>query len=290
MKSTQTRAYQALRRVDDWAAANPTLIPVEVQPHVVALTAITTVIGQEAAAQAESRRRETAGNTSVKAIRQELRVHRMAPLAHVARLLLTDTPELRAALALPAKEANGELLIAAAQAMAKIGAEHEQLFIQHGLSATFVADLRQQATTLQQAIDSRGHIRTTGAAAAKGLQTQLAAGRKAVHALDVALTRVLRHNPTALASWKSAKRVTLKGVQPNAVLAGLVAHIKARHAVPPTTVNTAQVTPATSPVAQPVAPPVVAPVIAPVVRPVVVTAAPPVSPVTTEVSTVPKAA
>ena len=214
MKSQYTRAYQALRRVDDWVGANPTLVPADVQPQVAALNVVTAALGTQSAAQDENRRREAAGNVSVKELRRELRVHHIAPLARVARLVLTETPALRAAFRLPKRRASGEALIAAAQAMAKIGQEHEQLFAQHGLSATFVADLLQQATALKQAIDDRATVRSAVAAATKEITTQVLAGRKTVHSLDVALVRILRHNPAALASWRSAKRITLKGVLP----------------------------------------------------------------------------
>jgi hypothetical protein len=134
----------------------------------------------------------------------------------VARQVLTETPELAAALHVPAAKASNETLITATQAMAKIGGENEQLFIQHGLATTFVADLEQQAVTLKQAIDSRGQIHGSIVGATQGLKVQLAGGRKMVHLLDVTVSRVLRNDPSELASWKNAKRVTIKGVQPKA--------------------------------------------------------------------------
>ena len=39
----------------------------------------------------------------------------------------------------------------------------------------------------------------------------VAAARRAVHALDIAFTRVLRTNQSALAEWRGAKQVTLPG-------------------------------------------------------------------------------
>ena len=122
MRSRDTRAFQALRRVDDWTDAHPTLVPVEVQPQIANLKSVTAA----------------------------------------------------------------------------------------------VADLEQQAVALKQVIDSRGQIRGSVVGATQGLKAQLLAGRKTVHLLDVTLSRVLRNDPSELASWKNAKRVTLKGVLPKA--------------------------------------------------------------------------
>ena len=216
MRSKDTRAYQALRRAGDWTDAHPALIPAEVQPQIATLKTVITAVGAVSATQDEGRRKESAANVSVRGIREELRQHHLIPLAKVARQVLTETPELAAALHVPPSKASNETLITAAQAMATIGGENEQLFIQHGLATTFVADLEQQAVTLKQAIDSRGQIRGSVVGATQGLKVQLAAGRKTVHLLDVTVSRVLRNDPSALASWKNAKRVTIKGVLPKA--------------------------------------------------------------------------
>ncbi|HEY5060868.1 MAG TPA: hypothetical protein VII52_04980 [Gemmatimonadaceae bacterium] len=214
MQSRDTRAFQALRRVDNWTDAHPTLVPVEVQPQIANLKSVTAAVTAASAAQDEGRRKESAASVSVRGIRVELRQHHLIPLAKVARQVLTETPELAAALHVPMAKASNETLITAAQAMATIGGENEQLFIQHGLATTFVADLEQQAAALKQAIDSRGQIRSSVVGATQGLKSQLLAGRKTVHSLDVTLSRVLRNDPSELASWKNAKRVTIKGVQP----------------------------------------------------------------------------
>ena len=216
MRSRDTRAFQALRRVDDWTDAHPTLVPVEVQPQIANLKSVTAAVAAASAAQDEGRRKESAASVSVRGIREEIRQHHLIPLAKVARQVLTETPELAAALHVPMAKASNEALITASQAMAAIGGENEQLFVQHGLATTFVADLQQQAAALKQAIDSRGQIHSSIVGATQGLKVQLAAGRKTVHLLDVTVSRVLRKDPSELASWKNAKRVTLKGVLPKA--------------------------------------------------------------------------
>jgi hypothetical protein len=169
-------------------------------------------IGQHAAAQDEARRTERASAVTVKGVRTDLRQHHLMPLARVARTVLTATPELHAALKIPRGGANHETLIAAANGMAAIGAAHQQVLVEHGLSADFVAEITTQANALQQAIDQKGQARTELVASTKALHADIAAARKIMHLLDVVFSRVLRNNPAALASWKNAKRVTVKGV------------------------------------------------------------------------------
>jgi hypothetical protein len=222
MQASHTRVYQALRRVVGWATANAVLVPPEHKTQFDTAVTISGAIGQHATAQDEARRTERASAVTVKGVRNDLRQHHLMPLARVARTVLTATPELRAALKIPPRGANQETLIAAANGMAAIGTVHQQVLVEHGLSANFVADITTQAAALQQAIDRKGQSRTELVASTQGLHADIAAARKIIHLLDVVFSRVLRTDPAALASWKNAKRATVKGVHSAAAATGAV--------------------------------------------------------------------
>jgi hypothetical protein len=216
MQSDHIRVYQALRRVVGWGTANAALVPPAIKTHFDAAVTISGDIGQHAAAQDEARRTERASAVTVKGVRTDLRQQHLIPLARIARTVLTATPELRASLRVPTGKANHETLIAAASGMAAIGAAHQQVLVDHGLSGDFVAEIRSQAGALQQAIDTRGQARTQLVASTRAVHADIDAARRTMNVLDVAFSRVLRKEPAALASWNNAKRVTLKGVQPAA--------------------------------------------------------------------------
>jgi hypothetical protein len=239
MQSSHTRVYQALRRVAGWGTANAALVPPEIKTQFDTTVSISGDIGQHAAAQDEARRTERASAVTVKGVRTDLRQHHLIPLARIARTVLSATPELRASLLVPPGKANHETLIAAANGMAAIGAAHQQTLVDHGLSVDFVAAIRSQAGALQQAIDTRGQARTQLVASTKAVHADVDAARKVMHLLDVVFSRVLRKDPAALASWKNAKHVTLKGVQPAAsAVAPTTAPVAAPIVAPPQPTST----------------------------------------------------
>ena len=100
-----------------------------------------------------------------------------------------------------------EVLLSTARAFATHGAEHQQVFVDHGRPATFVADL----TDLTDAFDEASQRKHSG------LQTQAGGtagtdfvARRAVRVmreLDGILTPLLEANPPVLAAWKTASHI-----------------------------------------------------------------------------------
>src|ERR1051325_638955 len=58
---------------------------------------------------------------------------------------------------------------------------------------------------------ARGNARSTAVGAREAIQADLKEGKKLVSLLDAGLTPLLK-DPALLASWRNAKRVTVKGV------------------------------------------------------------------------------
>lgn len=125
-------------------------------------------------------------------------------------------------------------MLASANAIAKIGDEHKDVLVQHGLPATFVDDLRALAATLRVAVDERRLAKTRRVGATKAIADELKTGRLVVQALDIVITRALRSQPGLFAEWKNAKRVTNKSAR-SASAADDVAAVPEALATPPAT-------------------------------------------------------
>ena len=207
MRTRDTRVYQSSRRMEGFVEARPSIVPPEVAGQVTALKEANTRIGDSFAEQDEQQRSWRAATAIVHQRRVELRQYHLLPIAAVARSVVDLTPELRVALRVPKASTNVDRLLAAAVAMARIGEQHQQVLVAHGLHSDFVASLRQAEFALRQALDERDQIQIGRVNATQSVRGNVAAARLAGRALDVALTRALRGNPPELAEWRSAKRV-----------------------------------------------------------------------------------
>ena len=117
---------------------------------------------------------ETARNQSLRTV---LRQKHMAPIAAVAKYKLQSVPEF-VAMTLPPVTVSAQSLVAAATAMADAAAPHAQTFIDSGLAATFVDDLRSAAKAVSASIVERGNLqgRRNGATAGLAATGRIAEG------------------------------------------------------------------------------------------------------------------
>lgn len=213
MQGLDYRVSQSFRGVEGWCDLHPTLVPPEAAGQVEALKGVNQRLAQYVIDQEHQDRVGNGASAVVQQLRLELRQDHLVPIAAMARTVVTVTPELEVALRVPRYDAVDAKMLASANAIAKIGEEHKDLLVQHGLPATFLDDLSAAAAKLQAAVEERRQAKSRRVGATKGIKIQLKAGRLIVQALDIVITRAVRSEPDLLAEWKNAKRVTRKAVR-----------------------------------------------------------------------------
>ena len=140
-------------------------------------------------------------------LRRTLLRDHMAPITRIAKVTLPHTPEL-AALKMPRGAPSDSKLASDAYEMANAAAGNTQPFLDLGLPATFVADLKAAADALAAERNVRANSRVTRVTATKGLTDRLSAGRKIVHVMDALVAKELKFEPALLAGWRQARRVS----------------------------------------------------------------------------------
>jgi len=217
VKNTQERVLQALRRVLNFGATNPTIIPPATgsSDTWTILTReydeITTIVAQVTDAAAEQGRQATNATlaaTSEPSLRSTLKLH-MHAIAQVAQSLKTTVPGI-GILKMPKVNVTAEALLKYASTMMKQASTYQPVLIDH-LEPDFIAQLNGAISAYKSSVDGRGTARATQVAATKALADGLTLGLQFVSRMDALLTKSLQSNPPKLAEWKSAKRVTAKG-------------------------------------------------------------------------------
>jgi hypothetical protein len=218
MDIKQERMLQALRRVQAWCAANPTLVPAPVPPNsswsplTRQLDALNTIVAQATVAAAEQgvqTKRATLGASDEPSLRRQLRAE-MHAVTQVAQALRRGVPGI-GILKMPSPATRTEGLLEAADALAKQASTYETVLVEHGLAPDFLEHLARAASALRASLDGRGAARAGRVSATKQVHMTLSLGRQYVQIMDAALTKALNDDAARLAEWKHARRVTLKG-------------------------------------------------------------------------------
>lgn len=98
-------------------------------------------------------------------------------------------------------------IIAAAGAFASDAAEYKQKFIDYGMDADFIEQLRDAAAAAQTALDGAQGAVGTRVGATDTLEADVDAASDIVESIDPIVRRVYRSNPTKLAAWTFASHV-----------------------------------------------------------------------------------
>ena len=138
--------------------------------------------------------------------RASLRANFMAPVADIAKLKLSGTPEYPA-LKLPARQLAVAPLVAAAHAMADAAEVHLAELTDGGLPDGFIPQLRAAADAVTTSLDGRPHTVGSGNAAAS-LKAQEARIRSLFHLINALVMPKLGTDVTLLAKWKATKVMT----------------------------------------------------------------------------------
>jgi hypothetical protein len=158
----------------------------------------------------ESGRRLGKGETARShVLRAALRQSHMLPIGEVAKYRLQAVPEF-VALTRPGKDVSAPSLVASALAMADAAAPHAQTFMNSGLSATFLEDLRTAANAVTDSILERDaqQVRRIGATA--GLTALEKRGRGMLKILNSLILAQIGTNAQLRREWMTAKTVQEK--------------------------------------------------------------------------------
>ncbi|MEP6622035.1 MAG: hypothetical protein ABJE47_22120 [bacterium] len=219
MNLQQQRVLQSFRRVQDFSAANPGLVPAPAgQPDTWApltrqLSAVSDVVVLLTTAAVEQNTQSvqaTVGPTNEPLLRAAVR-DQLRHVTQVARALARTVPGI-GTLKMPPPGLQVESLLKAAQSTANQAATYETVLVEQGLAPDFVAQLGAAVTALRESIDRRGRARALLVSATQQVKVNLNLGQQYVSMMDAALTVALKSDSARMAEWKNAKRVTQKGV------------------------------------------------------------------------------
>ena len=208
MQTKQGNMLQSLRNVEVFLDQNATQLDAVVQSDVrQRLTAAITSLQAQVSAQAEGSFGSKGATRKHKALRRALIRDHMIPIARIAAADLPDTPELHP-LRLPRDGASAQRLAAAAYGMAETAQKYADVFTRATLPVDFAAQLTAAADAMIASIGDRTKNRLVRRGATAGLKNSLASARKIVGVLDALVRSRLQDQPSLVAAWESAKRVT----------------------------------------------------------------------------------
>src|SRR5687767_133224 len=173
MKAKHKQLLEAYLRVQDFLVANP---PPVVPPKYAerraeldaAVARLSELLGDQSAGVKESRddtRRQAT-------LRRALREKHLASVSRIAKALLTQ-PEIRKALAMPPGTLSTTKLVTEAIAFRGSAARHEQLFVENGRPADFLAQMDAAIATLRASLIGRARSVGKHVGAREGLTQQL---------------------------------------------------------------------------------------------------------------------
>lgn len=140
-------------------------------------------------------------------LRNTLLVKSLRPISAIAEAQLNQSPDF-IALKLPRATRTTQQILAVADSMGTAAVPHADTFIQAGMPATFLADLKTAAAALKAGAALRGHTAKSQIGATSGLRAATRQAGKIIKALDALIEPALANNPALLSQWKATKRFT----------------------------------------------------------------------------------
>ena len=216
MKSRQTRGLQAFRRIEAWFAEHPQMLAAAgssaaaLANQVDALKQLIARMMASATQQVFQAGQATLAATDEAQQRHEVRLLHVKAIVRIAEGLRGKVPGM-GVFKLPSRSLSSDALFHAAEAIRTTAAVYKDVFVEHGLPADFLDQLDAATTALGASVDARGVARSRVTGASSGLASDLALGRQIVTIIDASLIHALKADPALLASWRQAKRATVKG-------------------------------------------------------------------------------
>jgi hypothetical protein len=198
----------------DWRTARDGILqaaPAPIHAHFNSLNDVVTRIELDAVTQVSQHGLRTRSATDADLRRDAVR-DAMRPITQMARALQGTVLGIGSIAMMPHASWDNEKLVTAANSMAENATVFAKVLIDHGLQPDCIETLTAAAAALKSSIDARGTAKATAIGARDGVRAGLREGQKLVSLLDASLTSLLKADPVNLASWRNAKRITVKGV------------------------------------------------------------------------------
>lgn len=208
------RRIQSFRRAMEWKQSRDGILqsaPAPVHAHFAALGEVVTRIEADAVTQDSQHGLRTRTATDANVRREAVR-DAMRPITQVARTLQGTVFGIGAIAQMPHASWDNEKLVTAANSMAVNATAFAKALVDHGLQPDCIETLTTAAAALKSSIDARGAAKATAIGARNGARAGLREGQKLVSLIDAGLTSFLKADHASLASWRNAKRITVKGV------------------------------------------------------------------------------
>jgi hypothetical protein len=196
--------YEMFTRVRDFGAAHRDVFPdgsVGAQAFAnvaAAAAAFETHLDAKSTTAAKSRQTKT---TACKTLKD-----RMRGVIRTSRGVARVSADGRKAFRMPVRRSDIALLTAA-RACVKAANPIESDCIHLGLSATFLADLREAIDDYERVIRDRRTHRAAAAAAQKGITAAIADGFAAIRTLDIVVANTIEKDPERFAAWRRDRRL-----------------------------------------------------------------------------------
>jgi hypothetical protein len=224
MKSKQTRGLQAFRRIEAWFVEHPQVLAasgssaVALSKQLDALKQLIARMSTWASQQVYQNGQATLAAKDEAQQRHEVRLLHLTAIVRVAAGLRGKVPGM-GVFKLPDRSLSSDALVHAADAIGTTAAVYKDVFVEQGLPADFLDQLDAATTALGASVDARGVARSRVAGASNGLASDLVLGRQIVTMIDASLIHALKTDSATLASWRQAKRATVKGAVPRKAVA-----------------------------------------------------------------------
>ncbi len=149
------------------------------------------------------------------AIRQDYNIYRdkydamvgeMRDIRDFATAMADDITGLEKKFRLP-RTGGKSAMIAAAYVFADEAAEYEQQFLEYGMDAGFIADLRTKADAAKESVSTAETSTGERIGATDNLEEEISKANKIVETIDPIVRRLYRTNSTKLAAWDYASHV-----------------------------------------------------------------------------------
>jgi hypothetical protein len=185
-------------------------VPAPLRAHLDASVTQIAALQATQGANASAAKGETAKQ---KLLRGDLYAHLLNPVGAVARKQLRGVAEFPSLVVSALFRASNKLLAKATE-LADAAAKYEKVFIDNGLPADFLAQIRAGVGEIAASVTARGSALTQQVTATAGMKVADKAARAAIDTMSRSLKKVLTANPALLAGWTAAKLVRQPVVTP----------------------------------------------------------------------------
>ena len=208
MTKVQTRKYEMLVRVRNFGVAHQEQFAQgsEVGKAFAAVADAVAQMEAFSAAKLTARREHLKAKTAAR----EALAAQVGAIARSARVLAKTIPGADAKFPLPTRKSDVAILTSGRLFLQEV-ASVKDTFIACGLPQTFVEDLQQAVTVLEQAIAGRNAGKTGAAVSKVAIRVALKKGLDTVLSLDVLVRNVFGGDANTMAAWKSDRHIEFSG-------------------------------------------------------------------------------